>query len=215
MQQESQEEVSHKLSQLESNVTASQDSAAQRICKRIKREQASEFKKKGHERQYLFNEEIKDYVEAASGLLSRMKPASEQDDATVKAAVEELSQGAKALAAQQNLICIVDRSHLGWQVVEAYESDELASTDEDAKHLEKAEKVAEQKAERRCKKLALRSARNRELCPHQAIDSRSFAPGPVTQPLPTQKRVPGPCFQWCADYAGIKMSIIGTREHQA
>ena len=199
-QQESQEEVSRKLSQLESDVMASQDSAAQRICKKMKREWAPEFKKKGHERQYQFIEQVKDHVEAASGLLSRMKPADEREDATVKAAMEELSQGAKVLAARQKLIRIADRSDLGWQVVEAYESDELASGDEDAKRLEKAEKVAEQKAKKRRKKLALRSSRNRtgsrgsqssrELGPHQAVDSRNFAPGPASQPLPMQRRVP-------------------------
>ena len=48
----------------------------------------------------------------------------------------------KALLTRQKLIKIADRSELGWQVVEAYESDELASGDEDAKRLEKAEKVA-------------------------------------------------------------------------
>ena len=57
---------------------------------------------------------------------------------------------------------VTNQSNLGWQVVEPYKSDELASSDED-KCLKKVEKVAEEKAERRCKKLALRSAKNRML----------------------------------------------------
>ena len=52
----------------------------------------------------------------------------------------------KEMEARQKLMRIVDHSDLGWQVVDAYESDELASGDEDAKHIEKAEKVAEQRA---------------------------------------------------------------------
>ena len=38
-----------------------------------------------------------------------------------------------------------DWSELCWQVVEAYEGDKLTLVDEDAKHLEKVQKSAEQK----------------------------------------------------------------------
>ena len=74
--------------------------------------------------------------------------------------MEELDQSRKALLARQKLIHIADRSELGWQVVDAYELDDLVSGSKDAKRLEKAEKVAEQKAERRCKKWTLEPARN-------------------------------------------------------
>ena len=124
-------------------------------------EQAPEFKKKGHKKQYNFIEDVKDCVESASDLLAKVKLASTQESATIQAAKEELEAGIKALEARQKLIRIVDRSELGWQVVEAYESDGLASGDEDAKRLEKAEEVAEQRAKRK-RELANKGARN---CP--------------------------------------------------
>ena len=65
---------------------------------KMKHEWVPKFKKKGHEQQYQFNEELKDHIKVASRLLSRMKPADELEEATIKAAMEELSQGAKVLA---------------------------------------------------------------------------------------------------------------------
>ena len=66
-----------------------------------------------HKWQYQFIEEVKDYIKAASELFSRMKPANEWEEVTVKAAMKELSQGAKVLVTQQKLIRIVDCSDLG------------------------------------------------------------------------------------------------------
>lgn len=115
------------------------------MVKKIRRDRGYEFKRKGNEKQFLFNDELKDRIDAASTHLAKLKPASEQETAPLKAATEELQEGTKAIHTRQKLIRIADRSELGWQVVEAYESDELASDDEDAKRLEKAQKSAEQK----------------------------------------------------------------------
>ena len=51
----------------------------------------------------------------------------------------------RAIANRQKLIKIADRAELGWVVVEAYESDDLASDSEDERRLIKAEKEAERK----------------------------------------------------------------------
>ena len=48
--QENQEEMARMLSQLENEVAARQDSTMQPACKKMRLEQAPEFKKKGHER---------------------------------------------------------------------------------------------------------------------------------------------------------------------
>ena len=118
-QKENQEEMARKLSQLESEVAAGQDSAAQRACKKMRLERAPEFKKEGHERQYVFIEGVKDHVDGASQILSKLKAADDREEATVKPAMEELNQGRKVLLARQKLIHIEDRSELGWQVVDA------------------------------------------------------------------------------------------------
>ena len=47
-------------------------------------------------------------------------------------------------------------------MVDAYKSDELASGDKDAKRIEKAEKVVEQRAEKKRKRMALKASRS---CP--------------------------------------------------
>ena len=54
---------------------------------------------------------------------------------TVKAVMEELDQGRKALLARQKLFRIVDRSDLSWQVINVYESDKLALGDKDTQCL--------------------------------------------------------------------------------
>ena len=69
---------------------------------------------------------MKDHVDAESQILSKLKPADDREEATIKAAMEELDQGRKALLARQKLIRIADRMELGRQVVDSYESDELA-----------------------------------------------------------------------------------------
>ena len=45
----------------------------------------------------------------------------------------------------QILIWLADHSEYGWDAVKEYETDELAADNDDAKHLEKAEKAAEQR----------------------------------------------------------------------
>ena len=122
------------------------------------------MKTKGHNKKYPLNEEVKVSVKAASDMLAKVKPDSAQDETTIQAAMEELEAGTKALLVQQKMICTANHLELGWQVVDAYDSDELASGNEDAKHLKKAGKVAEQIAERRRKKLASKSVRGRPLC---------------------------------------------------
>ena len=76
--------------------------------------------------------------------LPKLKPTKEQETA-MRAANEELQEGANAIYTRQKLIRIADRSELGWQMVEGYLSDDLASDDESTKRLKKAQKCAEQK----------------------------------------------------------------------
>ena len=57
------------------------------------------LKKKGHEKQYNFIEDMKDRGEAATDLLSKVTPATLQDTAAIEAAKDELEQGMKTLSA--------------------------------------------------------------------------------------------------------------------
>ena len=69
----------------------------------------------------------------------------------MKKAKDALLRGRKLLAEHQKLIKIADRSDLGWAVVSEYTANELAEDSDDEKRLEKAEKTAERKANRRKK----------------------------------------------------------------
>ena len=91
-------------------------------------------------------------------------------------------------------------------------SDELASGDEDAKRIEKAEKVAEQRAERKRKKMAGKASRSwkarRSSQPSRDTGSlpgasKTIMAVPVSQSLP--RRVPGPCFH-CLEMGHLKGS---------
>ena len=149
-------EMVQRLDQLEQDVATNRDMSAQRMVKKIRRDRSYEFKREGNEKQFLFNDELKDRIEAASTHLIKLKPASKPDTAALKVAIKELQEGAKAIHTRQKLIRIADRLDLGWQVVEAYESDELTWDDEDTKCLEKAQKSAEQKDLKNKKKAASR-----------------------------------------------------------
>ena len=71
--------------------------------------------------------------------------------ANVQAASDKIStlvsEGRKLIHKRQKLIKIADRCKDGWQVVEEYESDELASNSEDEKKLKKAKEAAGRKKE--------------------------------------------------------------------
>ena len=80
-------------------------------------EQTPKLYKKGHERQYVG---MKDHVDTATQILSKLKPADDREDLTVKAGMEELDEDRKGLQVRQKLTPIVDRLELGWQVIDAY-----------------------------------------------------------------------------------------------
>lgn len=150
-------DIDQKLQQFESNVSAGQEEAIQRVVKKLHCDRRYEFRKKGHEKQYQFNDELADCLASTSKLLSSITPAPDQAN-TLKKAQDELGSGMAAIASRQKQIRIADRHDLGWSVVEAYEDDELASGEEDVKRLEKAERVAEQKAAKK-KKASTRCGR--------------------------------------------------------
>ena len=59
-QRDSKRELDEKLKKLEHDVATAQEDATERAIKRAKRECPYEFRKKGHQEQYLFNAEVAD-----------------------------------------------------------------------------------------------------------------------------------------------------------
>lgn len=89
-------------------------------------------KRKGHEKQYVFNEQVKDKIDAAASALQQTPPVVEK-------ACAVLEEGEKLINLPQKNILIADRSQHGWATVAEYEEDELVDNSDDEKHLFRAE----------------------------------------------------------------------------
>ena len=144
---DSEKRTERRLKRLESDVQRSQQEALEKAAKKAKREKPYAFKKKSHQVQFDFNEQVTERIDNARDELKK-RPAH---GAAVDRALKALDEGIELLATRQKLIKIADRSELGWKVVEEYEADELASGSEDEKKLERAERTAERKAVKRRK----------------------------------------------------------------
>ena len=213
-QDDNQKAMSDKLERLERDVQAGQEVAAEKIVKKLKRDRGYEFKKKGHERQYLFNDDIKDKMDSAASL-SKVMPVNPKDKEALDNAAKELKEGVDAVTLRQKLICLADCSEFGWEAVDEYETDELTANEDDAKRLEKAEKAAEQKVLKKRKAAYFRGGgrgkgRRFNSAPMSQLPPQPSSSGSLMQPpgsVGTQLRgatyefrVPGPCFN-CLEMA--------------
>ena len=91
--------------------------------KKLKEDQTFVFRKKGNERQYIFNNNVKDQLVSIVKHLEHIElPHGVQRDALEKAK-EELQQGLELIAAQQERIKVTDHSNFGWATVDEYEQD--------------------------------------------------------------------------------------------
>ena len=169
------------------------------MAKKLKVDKKPTFKKKAHERQFSFNQELKDKLESASAAANATPPALEK----VKQALKE---GEVLIKERQKLIQIADRSEHGWATVEEYVADELADDSDDEKRLYKAEgragrKIKEAKA--KTKKKPLRKSppwwQPKPGVTSQGVFNTGQSSTQFTQPSksPAQPvpQVLGPCFQ--------------------
>ena len=120
------------MSKLKRELAEDREAADERLLNKMKLEKAPTFKKKAHEKQYLFNEEVASKLEAATAALVETPPAVEK-------AKSLLEEGLKIVCERQKLIRIADRSEHGWATVDEYLEDELADNSGDEKRMQKAE----------------------------------------------------------------------------
>ena len=85
-QEESQQQITAKLDRLEQDVATGQEETLQLVAKRLKRDPEYQFRRKGNEKQFLFNEEVNDSIQSAASLLEKIKPTVAQDTAILKSA---------------------------------------------------------------------------------------------------------------------------------
>ena len=95
-----------------------------------KRKREPEFRYAGNKKQYLFNQEIQDKIQ-------RSIAACEGEHFTeVKSSLEDINRDIKK---RMKLIRLADKSEFGWDLVEEYLSDDVASDSDDAKRIRQAE----------------------------------------------------------------------------
>ena len=105
-----------------------------------KRKRERDFKYKSNEKQYLFNEELKDTLEDVLNLIedgSRNRPSKKLQEC-----IEHIKNCNK-------LLRIADKSPGGWDTVKEYESDSIASYSADEKKIRAAERRALSSKKRR------------------------------------------------------------------
>ena len=130
--------MDERMTQMKKELAEEREQSDERLVKRMKLEKAPAFKRKSHEVQYLFNEDVKSKFES-------IKVALREAPAAVEKANFAMEEGEKIISDRQKLIRIVDRSEHGWATVEEYEDDELADNSDDEKKLFKAEARAGRK----------------------------------------------------------------------
>ena len=134
-----QRDLDLKLKKLEKDVTAAQEDATERAIKRAKRDRPIEFKRKGHQEQYVFNKEVDDRLEAAAKKIKKLAPAAADGKSKkfLQEALDELKADQEAIAVRQKHIRIADQSEYHWWTVEAYKVGGLGDNDEDAKRIKR------------------------------------------------------------------------------
>ena len=113
--------VDTKLSAIKRDLTMECESADDRLVKRLRLDNKPSFKKKSHEKQYSFNEQVCDkLVDSVTSALDQTPPAIEKAKTLIK-------EGEKLIDVRQKHIKIADRSEYGWATVAEYEEDELSA----------------------------------------------------------------------------------------
>ena len=130
--------IRDEISCMKRKLAMEREAADEKLVKRLKLEKAQLFKKKGNERQYRHNEEVRLKVSDAASALSKTPPAVEK----AKTLPEE---GEKLIVDRQKLIRIADRSENGWATVDEYVEDELPDNSDDEKRLTRADARASKK----------------------------------------------------------------------
>ena len=97
------------------------------------------MKKKGNNKQFLFNAEILDELDELDVITEELH--SEDTDSALKTT----KRVGKFIQKRQKLIKLADKSEAGWLAVDEYESDELADDSADEKRIKKAQEKAARK----------------------------------------------------------------------
>ena len=113
-QRQNQWDTTAKLDRLEQDIATGQEETLQLVAKKMKRDPGFQFRRKGNEKQFTFNEAVNDSIQSAAVMLEKVKPTTAQEMVALKSAKEKLQLGTKAIVKHQKLIHLADRSEYGW-----------------------------------------------------------------------------------------------------
>ena len=119
-----------KLGALKLDIQDESCSNTDSVAKKLKEEPKITFRFEGNKKQFQFNSDLAAKVKSASVALGKRKLD------LVKTHLEELDSDVKK---RNKLIRLADKSAAGWDLVNEYLSDELASGSEDEKRIRRAE----------------------------------------------------------------------------
>ena len=122
-----------KLTALKRDIQEDSLSNSDSIAKKLKEDSKISFKFEGNKKQFYFNLGLAENVQSASTALGKRKFE------VVRGYLEELDSDIKK---RNKLIRLADNSAAGWDLVNEYLSDELASGSEDEKRIRRAEQRA-------------------------------------------------------------------------
>ena len=131
------------LREFKEKISGQKEELVRLAVKRARQERPHAFRRPGNAAQYMFVEEVLEHVRDAAWQIEKV------EGTRVTAALKGLKEGEALLAHRLRLIKIADRSEHGWNMIAAYENDELALDSDDEKRLSRAEKEAAKRATKR------------------------------------------------------------------
>ena len=206
-----QTEFSTKITKLQQEVTAGQESSSKEVVQKIQK-RAYQFRRKGNEEQFKFNSAVEEHFDAAKKELGKLEPRGEAEKKIVEHMKAHLDEGTKTIAVHQKHIKIADRSDLGWAVVEAYMDDELASDSDDWREeavqgQSRGPVEYEEEAIGECGCSGKEESNSEPGAP--ASSARRLSQG--TRPLVSRPRMIGPCYR-CGEMGHLVVNCPKPRQ---